>query len=362
MADVKRAGSRSKVAMVAKVLAVVVSVTPAGLALVPSMAVAASPASETAYAEGQTLLNAKKLAEAADKFEAAVAADPGYASAWYSLAVARRRMSQCPGAIAAYRRYAALEPDKSEPYYGLGLCLRETGDRPGAIEALRRYVAIEKQPASQRWVENARSILTELGATAAAAPPPPVATDAKPAAAKPAANPAAAANAAAAKPAAPATPTGSPFAEAQALRERGHFDEAIAKYQQAIAADPKHIASRAALGELLLKIHREDEAIEVFRAALDKNPSYPLALYDLAFALRVRDRPAEAVDAYQRYIKLRPSDPDAYYGLGRAFQHLGRKADAKKAYQTYVSMEKRPGERRWVESAQTQLRTLVAAP
>jgi tetratricopeptide (TPR) repeat protein len=334
------------------VLATVLPVVPAGLTLVGSAAAAASPASEAAYAEGQTLLNAKKLAEAADKFEAAVAADPGYASAWYSLAVARRRMSQCTGAIAAYRRYAALEPDKSEPYYGLGLCLRETGDRPGAIEALKHYVAIEKQPASQRWVENARSILTELGAGATAAPPPAAAADTKPADAK----------LGAAKPTAPAAPTGSPFAEAQALRERGRLDEAIAKYQQAIAADPKHLASRAALGELLLKIHREDEAIEVFRAALDKNPSYPLALYDLAFALRVRDRPAEAVDAYQRYIKLRPNDPDAYYGLGRALQHLGRKADAKKAYQTYVSMEKRPGERRWVESAQTQLRTLVAAP
>jgi tetratricopeptide (TPR) repeat protein len=318
----------------------------AGLALVGSTTAAASPASEAAYAEGQTLLNAKKLAEAADKFEAAVAADPGYASAWYSLAVARRRMNQCAGAIAAYRRYAALEPDKSEPYYGLGLCLRETGDRPGAIEALKHYVAIEKQPASQRWVENARNILVELGATAAAAPPPPAAAQAKPTAAKPAV---------------PAS-TGNPFAEAQGLRERGHLDEAIAKYQQAIAADPKHLAARAALGELLLKIHRDDEAIEVFRAALDKNPAYPLALYDLAFALRVRDRPAEAVDAYQRYTKLRPNDPDAYYGLGRALQHLGRKADARKAYQTYVALEKRPGEKRWVQSAETQLRALAATP
>jgi len=315
-----------------------------GLVLVGSATAAASPASEAAYAEGQTLLNAKKLPEAADKFEAAVAADPGYASAWYSLAVARRRMNQCTGAIAAYRRYAALEPDKSEPYYGLGLCLRETGDRPGAIEALKHYVAIEKQPASQRWVENARSILVELGATAAAAPPPPAAAEPKPTAAKPA----------------PPTPTGNPFAEAQGLRERGHLDEAIAKYQQAIAADPKHMAARAALGELLLKIHRDDEAIEVFRAALDKNPAYPLALYDLAFALRVRDRPAEAVDAYQRYTKLRPNDPDAYYGLGRALQHLGRKADARKAYQTYVALEKRPGEKRWVQSAETQLRALAA--
>ena len=116
----------------------------AGLTFIASTTAAASPASEAAYAEGQTLLNAKKLPAAADKFEAAVAADPGYASAWYSLAVARRRMNQCAGAIAAYRRYAALEPDKSEPYYGLGLCLRQTGDRPGAIEAPARAASVTR--------------------------------------------------------------------------------------------------------------------------------------------------------------------------------------------------------------------------
>ncbi len=93
-----------------------------------SAAVAASPASEAAYAEGQTLFNAKSYAGAADKFEAAVAADPTYALAWYSLASVRRRMNQCTSAIAAYRRYSALEPDKSEPYFGLGLCLQA---RPG---------------------------------------------------------------------------------------------------------------------------------------------------------------------------------------------------------------------------------------
>ncbi len=311
-----------------------------------SAAAAASPASEAAYAEGQTLFNAKSYAEAADKFEAAVAADPGYALAWYSLASVRRRMNQCTSAIAAYRRYSTLEPDKSEPYFGLGLCLQQTGDRPGAIEALKHYVAIEKQPGS-KWVEKARDILKDLsaeatpaaGATAASAP---AATEAKPAA--------------------KAASTASPLAEAQALRDHGQIDGAIAKYQQAIATDPKHMPSRAALGELLLKVHRDDEAIEVFRAALDKNPSFAAALYDLAFALRVRDRPAEAVDAYQRYIKLRPTDPDAYYGLGRALQHLGRKADARKAYQTYVSMEKRPAERRWVVAAQAQMKSLAAAP
>ena len=119
--------------------------------------------------------------------------------------------------------------------------------------------------------------------------------------------------------------------------------------------------ARAALGELLLKIRRDDEAIDAFKAAVDKNPGYALAWYDLAFALRARGKLPEAVDAYQRYIKLKPTDPDPYYGLGRALQHLGRNADARRAYETYVAMEKRPSEKRWVDSARSQLQTLAVA-
>ena len=95
---------------------------------------AAAPASEAAFTEGQAVMAAKKLPEAAQKFEASVAqSNPGNAQAWYALAVVRRRMSECTPAIAAYRRYALLEPDKPEPYYGLGLCLRDTGDKSAAV-------------------------------------------------------------------------------------------------------------------------------------------------------------------------------------------------------------------------------------
>jgi tetratricopeptide (TPR) repeat protein len=325
---------------------------------------AATPASEAAFADGQSLMAEKKLPEAAQKFEAAVASDPGYAQAWYALAVVRRRMGECPPAIAAYRRYALLEPDKPEPYYGLGLCLRDTGDKTAAAEALKRYVAIEKDPAAQKWIDNARAILADLGAgptgaepASPPAPPPATAPEAgKPAPAAgetPGDRPADKPGERAASPAA-----ASAMAQAQALRDRGEIDAAVAKYQQAIAADPRRLPARVALGELLLQVHRDDEAIDIFRAALERNPSSPQALYDLAFALRVRDRQAEAVDAYQRYVKVRPGDPDAYFGLARALQSLGRKADARKAYETYLSLEKRPSERRWTALAQSQLRML----
>jgi tetratricopeptide (TPR) repeat protein len=311
---------------------------------------AATPASEAVFAEGETLKNAKRYAEAAEKYEAAVAADSKHAAAWYGLAVARRRSGRCDRAIIAYRRYAELSPLEPDPYYGLGLCLMETGNRPAAVEALKHYVSIDKRPTSQRWVEHANGLISELSAPAA------------PAGGKPGQPPAAVASgktapAAVAKAPAP-SPANAPFAEAQSLRDRGHIDESITKFQDAIAADPRFMPARAALGELLLKIRRDDEAIEVFRAAVEKNPTYPLAWYDLAFAYRARGRAADAVDAYQHYIKLHPTDPDPYYGLGRALQRLGRNADARTAFETYVVMEKRPSEQRWVEQAQTQLRTL----
>lgn len=335
------------------------SVALAVLTTVATSVNAATPASEAAFTEGQALMAAKKLPEAAQKFEAAVASDPGHAQAWYALAVVRRRMGECAPAIAAYRRYALLEPDKPEPYYGLGLCLRDTGDKSAAIATLKKYIALEKQPSAQKWVDNARATIAELGGAAAPAPEPAASATPPP---LPGAADASKTPAAADKGGKPGSPATGELAEAQALRDHGRIDDAIAKYQQAIAADPKRIAARAALGELLLQVHRDDEAIDVFRAALERNPSFPQALYDLAFALRVRERQAEAVDAYQRYIKLRPNDPDAYYGLARALQNLGRKADARKAYETYLSLEKRPSERRWIASAQTQLRAIQGPP
>src|SRR6185436_12548311 len=101
----------------------------ASLALTPTLATA-TPASDAIFAEGESLKNAKRYAEAAEKYEAAVAADPKHAAAWYGLAVARRRSGRCDRAIIAYQRYADLLKTEPDPYYGLGLCLMETGARP----------------------------------------------------------------------------------------------------------------------------------------------------------------------------------------------------------------------------------------
>ncbi|HEY7376015.1 MAG TPA: tetratricopeptide repeat protein [Polyangia bacterium] len=302
----------------------------------------ATPASDAAFEEGKALVTAKDYAGAAAKFETVIAADANNDLAWYQLASASRQAGHCDRAIVAYKRYMDLVPNMSLPYYGLGLCLAQTGDKAGAVAALKHFVAVAP-PNSKRYADHAAAVIAEL-------------TGPAPGAATPGAG--GAADAAAAKPV-PVSPGNAAYVEAQTLRDRGHVEEAIAKFKQAFATDPRHWAARTALGELLLKIRRDDEAITVLKGTVDKNPSYSLAWYDLAFALRVRTQYAAAVDAYDHYIKLKPADPDPYYGLGRSLQHLGRAADARRAFETYLSLEKRPSEQRWVESAEMQLRTLA---
>jgi tetratricopeptide (TPR) repeat protein len=313
------------------------------------------------FAAGRLLQDEKRPAEAAEKFEAVTKQEPDFAPGWYALGASRRKAGQCSLAIPAYRRYAQMMPNEPEPYYGLGLCLKEAGQLASASQMLRRYVDLEKRPASQKWVEHARAVIEEIGngvdapQASAGAPAPP-----QPAAVKPAvpeAKPPAPANAAAGAPEGPAAAL---YARSQQLRDSGHIEESIASFKETIAADPRSMVARAALGELLLKVRRDAEAIDVFRAALRANPDYPLAWYELAFAFRVRGRLPEAVDAYERYIKLRPTDPDPYYGLARSLQKLGKKDAARKAYETYVSMERRPTEQRWIDSANTEIHALGA--
>jgi predicted Zn-dependent protease len=303
----------------------------------------ATPASDVAFEQGKSLIAAKNYAAAVAKLETVVAAEPSFDLGWYQLASASRQAGRCERAIVAYKRYMDLVPNMPLPYYGLGLCLVQTGDRAGAVAALKHFVAVAP-PDAKKFADHAADVIAELsGAPAPASTKAPAAGVVEASVSKPA----------------PVSPGNAAYVDAQTLRDRGHVEEAIAKFKQAFAADPRHWAARTALGELLLKIRRDDEAITVLRGTVDKNPSYSLAWYDLAFALRARNQHAAAIDAYDHYIKLKPGDPDPYYGLGRSLQHLGRSADARRAYETYLSLEKRPSEQRWVESAEAQLRTLA---
>ena len=104
-----------------------------------------------------------------------------------------------------------IRAQHARPVYGLGLCLLKTGDKPGrarVAEAFRRGRAAAQVEESSG--DHAASVIEEL-----TAPPPGTDTAAKPA---------------------PPSPGNVAYVEAQLLRDRGHIEESILKFKQAIAA------------------------------------------------------------------------------------------------------------------------------
>jgi tetratricopeptide (TPR) repeat protein len=65
------------------------------------------------YNQGVILWNAQKYAEAKEKFEAAIKADPKYAEAWYLLGKAHINLGEYANAVTAFEGYLQAEPDGS---------------------------------------------------------------------------------------------------------------------------------------------------------------------------------------------------------------------------------------------------------
>jgi TolA-binding protein len=74
----------------------------------------AAPNSETLYNQGVILWNSGKYAEAKERFDAAVKANPGNAAAQYQLGMANLNLGQLPAARAAFEAYLKAEPDGSK--------------------------------------------------------------------------------------------------------------------------------------------------------------------------------------------------------------------------------------------------------
>jgi len=125
-------------------------------------------AADKLFEQGMELEKAERHAEAAQKFEQAVAADPNHVLGWRYLAASSRQAQNCSRAIVAGRRAVELAPDHPDAYYGLGMCQAEVGDRAGALASLRRYIALAN-PTATAYIEPARKIIAYLEAASPSA-------------------------------------------------------------------------------------------------------------------------------------------------------------------------------------------------
>jgi MSHA biogenesis protein MshN len=165
---------------------------------------------------------------------------------------------------------------------------------------------------------------------------------------------------------APAQRAQGEFRRGTAFLQQGRVSEAEARFDAAIALDPRHEQARQALAAMLIEQRRLDDASNLLQTGLAVNPrqqQFAIALAridmeraDYASALEVLNRSREgalpsaesdaalgsvlsrlgrdreAVDAYRSALRAAPDKGGTWLGLALSLENLGRRVDAADAY------------------------------
>jgi tetratricopeptide (TPR) repeat protein len=104
------------------------------------------------------------------------------------------------------------------------------------------------------------------------------------------------------------------------LVEMGRPDAAIAEYQKTVEIAPDDAPARENLGYGLLKTGRADDAIVQFQKAVELEPASAEFRSGLAFCLSEMGRQDDAIVQYQKAVDLDPSSAAGHAYLGQAFE------------------------------------------
>lgn len=113
-----------------------------------------------------------------------------------------------------------------------------------------------------------------------------------------------------------------------ALFRLGEWEQAAARYREALALAPSVAETHFSLANALARLGDAPAAIAALREALAHDPGHAGARTNLGNMLRAAGQPEAALDEYRRALYLRPQDPAARYNLGTALADLDRLEEA----------------------------------
>lgn len=119
------------------------------------------------------------------------------------------------------------------------------------------------------------------------------------------------------------------FEDAEALRRRGKLPEALGRYAQVLALNPRHLAARSGQALLLSLLGRPKDALKEAAEALGgmETPD-PLVLSNCAAVLQASGLYAEAAQAYEQAAELAPQVLELQVNLATVYLLQGRIEEA----------------------------------
>ena len=124
------------------------------------------------------------------------------------------------------------------------------------------------------------------------------------------------------------------FNQGQDWKKQGKIQEAIACFQNAIAADPNYIPPHNNLGTLLQQQNRLSEAITCYQNALKINPNSALTLTNLGSIYLIEGQLNQAEELLKRALELNPELVPALYNLGLLYKQQAKLEEAIQLFQT----------------------------
>ena len=113
-----------------------------------------------------------------------------------------------------------------------------------------------------------------------------------------------------------------------AMDNRGHSDEAIHHYREALQTDPDNLEAHNNLGIVLMKQGRTEEAATHWARVLQINPGYAPAHINMGLALARQDRMTQAIRHYSGALQLEPDNILAHKNLGFVLAKLQKYDEA----------------------------------
>jgi tetratricopeptide (TPR) repeat protein len=126
---------------------------------------------------------------------------------------------------------------------------------------------------------------------------------------------------------------------ADAQRESGHCEQAIATYEEALRHSPGEVPIVQKMVLCLALTGQYAKAEKVLSAAVEKASDDPKLWIQLGLAIVKQGRPREGIAAFEKATTVDPDLPEAWSNLGEAWLRNGDAARAEPALRTAVRLQ-----------------------
>ena len=123
-----------------------------------------------------------------------------------------------------------------------------------------------------------------------------------------------------------------------ALMNQQLQEKAVAKFDEAVKADPSLTTAEINKGIALLYLEKLQEAQAALEHAGTMDPSNPRVWYNLGLVRRSQAKSAEGIEDLQKVLEKDPTDPDTHYFLGSFYLQTQSYDKAVEEYQTALKL------------------------